>query len=339
MNRLLLLFTFCLTTYISNAQDTFSIVAVDPATGEVGSAGASCVDGAAAFGGLIDIISDIIPGRGGVNSQAFVCIPNGNLQNAITQMQGGSSPSEIIDWLLANDEFPCSSSFSDPSFRQYGIADLDPSGNPRTAGWTGANTDDYKDDIQGANYSVQGNILLNATVLENMENNFNSTTGTLADKLMAAMQGANFAGADMRCLDRGTSSTTAYLQVYKPTDDPDNPYLRLNIEEMPFGEEPIDSLQTLYDQFLTVNDLELKPGFSLYPNPAQDRIQLNYNPQLTLQEATLYDIHGKLVATLEVNNTTPGKQQFSVSNLVAGVYFIRLASPQGNKTLTFIKAN
>ena len=187
------------------AQDTFSIIAVDPATGEVGSAGATCVDGIGQFGGLIDIITDIIPGKGGVNSQAWVCIPNVNLQNAITRMQAGDSPSEIITWLINNDA--CNVQNFDPEFRQYGVADLDGQGNPRTAGWTGSMADDFKDDIQGATYSVQGNILLNATVLTNMENNFNNTTGTLADKLMAAMQGANFAGADARCLARGTSST------------------------------------------------------------------------------------------------------------------------------------
>jgi len=239
------------------AQDTFSIIAVDPTTGEVGSAGASCVDGIGAFGGLIDIITDIIPGRGGVNSQAFVCIPNSNLANAIQQMEAGLSPDEIIDFLINNDN--CSSQNFNPEFRQYGIADLDTDGNPRTAGFTGSLADDFKDDIQGATYSVQGNILLNETVLTNMENNFNNTDGTLADKLMAAMQGANFAGADARCLNRGTSSTAAYLVVYQATDAPGNPTLRLNIEEMPFGEEPIDSLQILYDDFvLSVPDNTLE---------------------------------------------------------------------------------
>ena len=45
------------------AQDTFSIIAADPITGEIGSAGASCVTGVGS-GGIIDIITDIIPGRG-----------------------------------------------------------------------------------------------------------------------------------------------------------------------------------------------------------------------------------------------------------------------------------
>ncbi|MBL8007830.1 MAG: hypothetical protein JNJ56_09880, partial [Ignavibacteria bacterium] len=48
---------------ISRPQDTFSIAAVDPVTGEVGSAGASCVAGSI-------ILSDVHPGRGVIHTQA-----------------------------------------------------------------------------------------------------------------------------------------------------------------------------------------------------------------------------------------------------------------------------
>ena len=54
-----------------NAQDTFSIVAVDTITGEVGSAGASCVDLFSA--GITDIgfLGDLFPGVGAINTQAI----------------------------------------------------------------------------------------------------------------------------------------------------------------------------------------------------------------------------------------------------------------------------
>ncbi len=317
------------------AQDTFSIIAVDPATGEVGSAGATCVDGIGQFGGLIDIITDIIPGKGGVNSQAWVCIPNVNLQNAITRMQAGDSPSEIITWLINNDA--CNVQNFDPEFRQYGVADLDGQGNPRTAGWTGSMADDFKDDIQGATYSVQGNILLNATVLTNMENNFNNTTGTLADKLMAAMQGANFAGADARCLARGTSSTSAYLVVYRSDDDPGDPYLELNIEEMPFGEEPIDSLQILYDNFLTVADVPLSSKLRLFPNPVSDELILSYDAGVELQRLSVFDMQGKKILERTEFVTQGLQERLNVSNLPSGVYFLQVDSPQGKASLKFIK--
>ena len=332
-NLITLLLCLCLST-ASVAQDTFSIIAVDPATGEVGSAGASCVDGASAFGGIIDIITKIIPGRGGVNSQAYVCIPNVNLNNAITEMENGATPSEIIDYLFANDA--CNSQGFDPQFRQYGVADFDTNGDPRTAGFTGNMADDYKDDLQGATYSVQGNILLGEVVLNNMQDNFNSTTGSLADKLMAAMQGANLPGADTRCLARGTSSTSAYLLVYKADDDVNDPYIRLNIEEMPFGEEPIDSLQNLYDQFLGVNDVDLASQFQAYPNPAIDVLQLSYSNLVFPQTIALYNLEGRIINTITPSKEN-NRQEVDVSQLTTGVYFLKITTLQGAAVLKFIK--
>ena len=72
-----------LTSTHSLSQDTFSSVAVDAATGEVGSAGASCIAGSI-------IISDIIPGRGAIHTQAYWRSTNQN--NARIRMNLGDSP-------------------------------------------------------------------------------------------------------------------------------------------------------------------------------------------------------------------------------------------------------
>lgn len=317
-----------------SAQDTFSIIAVDPATGEVGSAGASCVTFVGS-GGIIDIITDIIPGKGGVNSQAHVCIPNTNLQNAILRMEEGLSPQEIIDWLLLNDS--CSSQNFDPAFRQYGIADLDGGGTPRTAGWTGNMADDYKEDRQASNFSVQGNILLDVSVIDNMEANFNNTSGTLADKLMAAMQGANFAGADSRCLANGTSSTTAYLLVYRADDDPNDPYLRLNVGEQAVGVEPIDILQGLYDDFLAVEDFELNNKLRLFPNPVDSELTLDVDPSIILTRLSICDINGKNLFSQNEFGTPQLQQKIDVAPLASGVFFLTVESDQGTTSIKFVK--
>ena len=334
MRKLYLLLIALALVTSAYAQDTFSIVAADPVTGEIGSAGASCVTGIGSQG-LIDIITDIIPGRGGVNSQAWVCIPNTNLENAITRMAAGDSPSEIITWLLANDS--CSSQNFNPEYRQYGIVDFDGLGNTRTAGWTGSMADDYKEDRQGANYSVQGNILLNQTVIDNMEDNFNNTSGTLADKLMAALQGANFAGADSRCLAAGTSSTTAYLLVYKQDDDPDNPYISLNVGEQPSGVEPINILQGLYDDFLGVNEEELKSKISIFPNPVGNKLNVKYDYSIGLESLAVYNIEGKKLIELNTSNLLNVNNEVDVSSLHSGVYFLRVKSSLGTTSLKFLK--
>ena len=113
---------------------------------------------------------------------------------------------------------------------------------------------DYKNHILGTNYAIQGNILLNEQILINIENNFNNTIGTLSDKLMAALQGANIPGADSRCLDNGTSSLSAFIRVAEPFDEPDNFLLDLNINNTNNNQEPINLLQNLYNEWLNEQD-------------------------------------------------------------------------------------
>ena len=213
-----------------SAQDTFSIVAVDPETGETGSAGASCINGSI-------IISDVHPGVGAIHTQSYW---NAQNQNTASQlMDQGLPPWFIIQYLIDND------AQGNPTIRQYGIVDLVDGG--RSAAYTGENCFDYKDHILGDTYSIQGNILIGPEVLDSMEVRFNYTSGSLAVRLMAAMQAAKIPGADSRCLDDGISSLSAFIRVAKPTNNPDSLYLHLNVNNTPSGVDPIDTLQDLFD--------------------------------------------------------------------------------------------
>ena len=112
---------------LSVTYSTFSIVAVDTNTKEVGSAGGSCIANSI-------IISDIHPGVGGIHTQSYW---NGvNQNNAHDMMVDGFSPSEIMSWLQHND------SQNNPHIRQYGAVDLE--GGGRSAAFTGMNCLDYK---------------------------------------------------------------------------------------------------------------------------------------------------------------------------------------------------
>jgi uncharacterized Ntn-hydrolase superfamily protein len=315
------------------AQDTFSIIAVDPVTGDIGSIGASCVTGAT--GAFDTWVTDIIPGKGGVNAQAWICLPNINLQNAMARMEEGLSPQEIIDWLLLNDA--CSSGNYDPEYRQYGIVDLDMNGDPRSAGWTGSLADDYKEDRQGINYSVQGNILLDQSVIDNMEDNFNNTEGTLADKLMAALQGANFPGADSRCLTNGTSSRAAWFVVYRADDEPGEPYLRLVVPTQTIGVEPIDVLQDMYDDFLAVNEFILKDLVHLYPNPVSNELVVSYDSSLDIADMEILDVNGRRILWIDPSSTAEDRLTIDVSSLQNGIYFINLISSKGSLSMKFVK--
>lgn len=294
------------------AQDTFSIVALDPATGEIGSAGASCLDNNQFPGSSgAYIISDILPGRGAIHTQSFWL--QANQQNARARMLDGLSPQQILDWLKANDP----EGIINAQRRQYGIVDFDPNGGaPRAAAFTGSLCFDYKAHIVGPTYAIQGNILLGQQILDSMEARFLNTPGTLAEKLMATLQGANVPGADTRCLSNGTSSLSAFVRVARPDDLPGAFYLDLNVPSLPAGREPIDSLQTLFDQWLSVSapTPSAPAPLLLSPNPAQGRLFLDAQSAGAL---VFYDLRGHEAFRTAV---APGRDALRVP-LRRGIYF------------------
>jgi uncharacterized Ntn-hydrolase superfamily protein len=303
------------------AQDTFSIVAVDTITGEIGSAGASCLDNIQFPGsnGAI-IISDILPGRGAIHTQSYWHATN--QANARLRMEEGMSPDQIIAWLKAND---AQGGFAWVN-RQYGVVDFDAQGHPRSAALTGNGCLDWKGHRLGTNYAIQGNILLGPQILDSMEARFLAATGSLSDRLMACLQGANVPGADSRCLQNGTSSLSAFVRVAKPGDADDNLWLDLNVPSLPAGMEPIDSLQRLYDQWkMTLNSpvphtQNMTPV--LAPNPASGWFMLQiFTEQAQLE---LFDLAGRQVFRQEL---WKGDNKL-IPSIPAGVYFARIQSGQ-----------
>ena len=181
MKTFSLLFTLIFAIICCNlaAQDTFSIVAADSTTREVGSAGASCVDLFAAGFSDDSFLGDLLPDTGAINTQAFY-LP-ANQQLARTRMRTGEVPVQIINWLAKHD------AEGNPTIRQYGIVGFT-NNNVSAAGYTGTNCNNYKNhitgNINGINYSIQGNILLGQQVIDSMEAKFRSTQANLACRLM-----------------------------------------------------------------------------------------------------------------------------------------------------------
>lgn len=317
---LLLAFAFARPTF---SQDTFSIVAVDSTSGEIGSAGASCLDNIQFPGsnGAI-IISNILPGRGAIHTQAAYTSPNQN--TARSKMQQGLSPEEIIAWMKTHD-----SNFS-PQTRQYGIVDFNPAGgSPRSAAFTGTNCLDWKGHRTGPNYAIQGNILLGPQILDSMEARFLRATGSLADRLMYALQGANVVGADTRCTANGTSSLSAFLRVAKPGDPANNFHLSLNVPALPAGMEPIDSLQTLYKQWKTTAATEPSEAVAqIFPNPASGHVTVVLEETEGVFE--LYDLTGQRVFSQKIQR---GTNRAVPASLPTGVFFVKIAV-EGKAALT-----
>ncbi|WP_024772200.1 DUF1028 domain-containing protein [Aquimarina macrocephali] len=259
-----LLFLFCITLFINiklHAQHTFSIVAVDPVTGEIGSAGATCIK---AEDGARDV-SVIVLGVGAINTQAF-WLPV-NQKRATARMEAGDSPKQITKWLSENGDYP--------DYTQYAIVDLN-NGQPRSAAFSGKNMYEKWMHITGTNYAIAGNTLISQDVIKDMEKAFLRTRGSLADKLMAALQGAKRPGADSRCLSDGISSGSAYLRVADSADT-DNSYgklsLDLNVWITTDIFEPIDALQEAYDNGKNCKEVQLVIKTDQYPEETRWQIK------------------------------------------------------------------
>jgi len=316
-----LIISSLLFSFNGNTQHTFSIVAVDSLTGEIGSAGATCLsseDGAIA-------ISDIILGVGAIHTQAYWTTVNQNA--AHTRMVNGESPLEIINWLQANDNNAQGGNIND---RQYGIVDLN-NGHPRTAAYTGNSNWNEKGHRVGANYSIQGNILISQDVLNDMETAFLTTTGDLCTKLMAVMQAAKRPGADSRCLLDNISSASAFIRVAKPTDTNSsygNLWLDINVwtASGTFTGDPIDELQLKFDEFKASASIPVKKIdlISVYPNPVSQILNIDLK-QSGATKIVITSVIGEIVAESDFNATS---NQIDFSQFTPGIY-----------TLTFYNNN
>jgi uncharacterized Ntn-hydrolase superfamily protein len=300
-----------------SAQDTFSIVAVDPETGEVGSAGASCVPFDVA------IISSILPGVGAINTQAQYHPVNQN--RARVWMQQGLLPQAILDSVTGNDATAW------PGIRQYGVVVL--AGGGMAAAFTGVDCYDYKSHRVGSNYAIQGNILLGPQILDSMEARFLRTAGLpLADRLMAALQGANVPGADSRCLAGGTSSNAMYIRVAKPGDG-DVLYLDLRDSGLTTV-EPLDSLQRMYDNWKLSAGVDESgsvnaPVLEISANPSNAPvIHADFPVPANDVDITLFDTRGTAVVTLLTGKQGAGSREFTLmsAKLAGGIYYCRLSA-------------
>lgn len=310
----------------SKAQDTFSMLAFDSITREVGAAGASCVDLFSFPGYSNDFICELYPDTGAIASQASY-IPQ-NQKNAAYRMRLGDNPSQLINWLKTND------AGSNPAVRQYGVVRMD-SVYPQAAAFTGSNCMAYKNHIVGPNYTIEGNILLGSQVLDSMEARFKRAKGDLACKLMAAMQGAKMVGADSRCASNGSSSLFAFLKVTQPTDTFGKPSFLISLKtHNGAGIEPIDSLQVLFDaaRSCTVNTTGLQKNkaagsFRIFPNPATNLLSISSSNSTGSTELMISDMTGRLLYSSSFREQT----LVSVKGWEKGMYFLSLLTGSENK--------
>ena len=202
---------------------TFSIVAVDTETGDLGVAVAS----------KIIAVGSVVPwaklGVGAVATQAWANVKLGPL--VLSLLEAGYTPRRAVETLLSTDPRR--------EHRQVGVVDA----RGRAYAYTGSECLDYAGHIVGEGYAVQGNILTGPEVLEAMASAFEKTKGELVDRLLAALEAGDRAGGDRRGKQSAAIIVLRPCGGYGGCDEGVGRYVDLRVDDHP---EPVEELTRLF---------------------------------------------------------------------------------------------
>jgi len=202
---------------------TFSIVARDPETEELGIAVQS----------KYLAVGSVVPwakaGIGAIATQALTNPLYGN--NGLELLTSGKYPSEVINILTTED--------SHSETRQLGIVDA----SGRSATFTGAECFEWAGGYAEKNIAIQGNIIESEKVINNMLYSYKNTDGPLADRLLAVLFAGQKAGGDRRGRQSAALKVVKKNGGYRGFNDR---YIDLRVDD---HKTPIKELRRLLDIF------------------------------------------------------------------------------------------
>jgi uncharacterized Ntn-hydrolase superfamily protein len=197
---------------------TFSVVARDPESGDLGIAVSSCI---LAVGRAVPSAR---PGVGVVAVQA-----------RSRRGLGGTLLAGLADGLAPADLVKRAAHAAEDADRQ--IAVLDASG--RVAADTGQGSFPVSGHVVGEGFSVQGNMLAAEDVLPAMAQAFSAATGGLTDRLLAALTAGQDAGGDLRGRQ---SAALLVVSGSLPTEEDDGVRMDLRVDD---SADPVAQLRML----------------------------------------------------------------------------------------------
>ena len=206
-------------------HSTFSICAIDPATGEAGVAVTT----------RVPFVGRAVPwvraGVGAVATQSWTEVAYG--PRGLDLLEKGMAPEQAIPALLEGD--------AGRELRQLGMIDM----QGRTASFSGAENGAWAGSRAGRDYVVQGNILVGPEVVDAVAASFEATAGTgmpLAERLILALRAGHAKGGDRRW----GSLQSAALRIADPKDPGrggDHVSIAIDVGE---HAEPLEELYRIY---------------------------------------------------------------------------------------------
>ena len=213
------------------ANATFSIVARDSVTGDIGVAVQSH------YFAVGPIVPWAEPGVGAVATQSLVEVSYG--PKGLQLMRDGRSAKQALQELLSQDQYR--------DVRQVAMIDTD----GVVAVHTGDKCIPDAGDRAGAQYSVQANLMSNKSIWPAMAHAYESAKGDLAARLLAALDAGQRAGGDIR----GQQSAAIVIVHGKRSDRPwADRVLDLRVDDHPHPIEELRRLVTLWRAYRHVDD-------------------------------------------------------------------------------------
>ncbi|MCL1633372.1 DUF1028 domain-containing protein [Luteimonas sp. SX5] len=221
---------------VPNAHATWSIATVNPRTGTIAVAAASCSDGV--YG-----IQAVVPGKGAVIVQAA---SNGDARQAAVKMLRDGQP---LDAILAKISDPASGYA--PERQQYALLSSGADARPRT--YTGAEVPGAKGSAGGDRISVQANTMVSDAVVAKTAAALGQADWpddlAMARAVMRAMDAGAAAGGDRRC--GKVDSATAFIGLYRKTDAENSPWVELSVQGIePGTKSGVARLQVQFREWL-----------------------------------------------------------------------------------------
>ena len=204
---------------------TFSLCAIDPATGQSGASVTTRVP----FVGRA--VPHVRAGVGAVCTQASTVVEYG--PRGLDLLAKGVDPAAVLQQLLADDQ--------QRESRQVGVIDM----KGRSAAHTGKQNGNWAGSRQGLNYTVQANIMVGPEVVEAVARTFEASEGTgmpLAERMILAMEAGYAKGGDRRW----GNLQSAAIKVADPNDPGrgnDHITLAIEVGEHP---EPVAEMKRIY---------------------------------------------------------------------------------------------
>ncbi len=212
---------------------TFSIVALDAASGDLGVAVAS----------KFPCVGAVVPwaraGVGAVATQSWANTDYG--PDGLRLMGSGMPAASSLDAVIEPDD--------DREERQVGFVDA--AGG--SASFTGANCMSWAGGVTGDGFAAQGNILAGEQVVAELARVFAATEGDLCDRLLAALLAGDAAGGDRRGRQSAALLVVRAGGGYEGRNDR---YIDLRVDDHPEAPAELARLFTVWDDTMLVRNDE-----------------------------------------------------------------------------------